>query len=185
MNILSSVFLLLSLTFHTFAFSQEKIGPLLNLCLSEITERRIILIEEMNQFRRKIKEEENVSSRLPSDYDDRLYKIIIKVFTLNTITAKPLTIDLSKTTCDTFLDEISVDPEIKIKAVDMFFSHFEKNTDAFIKEELIRYLSNAVPSLPIEEMPKPQIDIEEPTEEEPVKPSYLWSYHPFIQVLFR
>ncbi len=70
MNIFVLPFFIAFLACHTLAFSQaqkesppdeEQTGALLDLCLSEITTRRIILKDEIKELSTKIHEEDNTN----------------------------------------------------------------------------------------------------------------------------
>ena len=154
MNIFARWFFIACFVFHPFVFSQaknqEQRGALLDLCLAEITTRRISLAKEMQMLSTEMSEVEDDSMRL-SEYDDHIHQTLIKALILNTVTAKPILVDLSETTCDIFLDEMTSDPKTKSRAVNMFFSGFTEHTDSFIKLELMNRLFNGAPSSPMED----------------------------------
>ncbi|MDE0118832.1 MAG: hypothetical protein OXM55_02350 [Bdellovibrionales bacterium] len=182
MNIFVLYFFIAILAFHTSSFShkkkvkkllmQEQTDALLDLCLSEITTRRIALREEMKELSTEMQAGDDTSTNL-SEHDNHIYLTLMKALILNTITEKPLIINLSETTCDIFLDNIISDPETKSTAVDMFFSHFEKHTDAFIRLEFMKFLSKE--KKPVEEIPEeefaPYIKKLIPTRHTPLRPT--------------
>ena len=116
-------------------------GTLFDLCLDEITTRRMTLIKEMEALSTAMEDDS-----IPlSEHDGLIYQAFMNAIVLDEATKATIVVDFSENTCDTVLDKMNSDPEIKKLAVNRFFHSFGEYTGELLELENMQMLLEILP----------------------------------------